>query len=92
MVIDSESALQAMKDKENQLNESVETGQADFINQMKAFKTKHDELETKVKDGESVQANLEKSKFLVTALQLKCKKLISAQLEKERKDAQELRQ
>jgi len=69
-----------MKDKESQLTDEVQTGQADFINQMKAFKNKHDELESKVKDGE-------KGKFLFTALQLKCKKLISAQLEKERKEA-----
>ena len=67
-----------MKDKESQLTDEVNSGQADFIQQMKAFKNKHDELESKVKDGESQQNKLEKSKFLFTALQLKCKKLIKA--------------
>lgn len=67
-----------MKDKESQLTSEVATGQADLMKQLDDFKNKHSELESKVKQGESQQSKLEKQKFLVTALQLKCKKLIQA--------------
>lgn len=76
-----------MKDKESQLSSEVETGQVDLMAQLADFKSKHSELESKVAHGESQQTILQRQKFLVTALQLKCKKLLAAQLEKEKKEA-----
>lgn len=75
-IADSESEIQAMKDKESQLSSEVETGQADLMKELEDFKNKHSELESKVKEGESQATILQKQKFLVAALQLKCKKLI----------------
>ena len=41
-----------MKNKESQLNDEVESGQADLMKQLDDFKNKHSDLESKVKDGE----------------------------------------
>ena len=51
-IADSEATLDEMKNKESQLNDEVESGQADLMKQLDDFKNKHTDLESKVKDGE----------------------------------------
>jgi hypothetical protein len=58
------------------LSGEVKAEQLDLVNQLNEFKSKHDDLTTKVKQGEDEQNKLKRQKFLVTALQLKCKKLV----------------